>query len=136
MKKLIFCALLVISAFSVNAQTRVYSEGNTTSVPDTFTNPTTKYFNIARKNTAAAMVVQVNGTKVSGTVKGYAYLQGSNDAENPHIWSIISDSLTFANGNNTKQFTISPNNLLYTRLVWIQVDSNQQSIVRVWEHTK
>lgn len=129
MKKLIIliaAALVMAVSFNTQAQTSVQmiNPSGVISVPDTFANAGT--MSLTSKLAGPGIVhIQLDATKVSGTVNAYAVIETSTSANaNPtsyapktkDVWGIV-DTFTIADaaGLQSKQWDI-PNHSLYYRV--------------------
>lgn len=114
MKKFILFALFGMLAFACNAQVTnmVSGYGNPT---DTVTNAGSNYVYITSPNPWQNISVQPVITKISGTVAGTYYLQGSLDNTN---WvSVVGDSATATNvTTNTRIWKESTKAYKYYRI--------------------
>jgi hypothetical protein len=125
MKKLLFLFALVIASFSItHAQ-------SATLLPlvagDTLTNTDTLYKNISVTAGYSVLGLQVNVTKISGTVAGNVVLIGSLDGTN--YQPVLGDTVALANttGVQTLKFRrVAPEGTSY-RLLFIS--SGTQSYV-------
>lgn len=127
MKKIIVLAGLTIGA-ALFTTVDVSAQNRMKPLLDTSTNSTTR--NIVTDvilNETGSLSLQYVGTKLSGTVGGKVYLEGSNDGANFPSSQII-DSLTLADQTtNTKIFDVSQKRRLKYR--FRVVTSGSQSLV-------
>ncbi len=111
MKKLLVIAAIALGACTANAQSSAVSVSDMKSEytlnTDTVTNAATVYMTVTTTAAWANISVQPIITKISGTVAGTYYLQGSIDGTN--YVSIVGDSATATNvTTNTIVFTADP----------------------------
>lgn len=109
---------------------------NATLLPDTMTNAGTTYL-AARLDGSGTLAIQLNVTKVSGTVGGTASLQASVDnAKSPAMWFAVpgTDTLTLADGNSVKSWSIPANYLNYR--VRITTTGTQKSAPKAFYYLK
>lgn len=111
MKKFICSLILMTFALCVNAQ----SSSQALAGVDTMTNSETDYLTIAPVGFYEQVSFQFVGTKLSGTVAGYALLQHSNDGTN--YTDVNTDTLTLANTTtNSYVFVLTYNPSYYYRV--------------------
>lgn len=120
-------ALMVIASFGVSAQSSVltdlYSSYGATSLKDTVTDTATGYLTSTRVAGPGQVTVQVNVTKISGTVGGTISLQGSLDNSN---WKALNTqetqtalaTITATDATNVYHWRLSASPFLYYRVSW------------------
>jgi len=116
MKKLFILAAMIFGLATISTgQTVQLLNPSATSTLDTATNAGTMYL-AGRVTGAGTAVIQLNVTKVSGTVAGSASIQASIDnSTNPASWFAVpgSDTLTLADASQVKAWTVTANALHY-----------------------
>ncbi len=103
MKNLILSLVAVCAlSFTAVSQTKTFASSYSNLI-DTVTNTATNYVTIA--STAPTRVVSVQAVlhKISGTIAGSCFLQGSNDGTN---YVPITTGYTGCDGTNTKSATL------------------------------
>lgn len=112
--KALLALLLIVVSYAANAQTVMFSDGNSLAT-DTITNTATETFTRQIPHKRASLSVQVVITKISGTVDGTAKLQGSIDGIN--FSDISSDTLDLTNvATQGKVWTFDHSPVLYYRV--------------------
>lgn len=106
------------------------SQAQTLMAPaaDTTTNADTVYL-VSPKLTSSydVVTVQLNVTKISGTVAGNAEIQASLDGVN--YSTVAEDTLTLTNGNSSKIWALGRSDYLYYR-VRVATSGTQSSAAR------
>ncbi|TAN17232.1 MAG: hypothetical protein EPN37_07200 [Chitinophagaceae bacterium] len=93
----------------------------------TLTNADTSYLTAPRLGAPYTVLsIQLNVTKISGTVAGTAVVQGSIDGIN--YTSISSDTLNLVNGNNIKLWALGNAQYPYHRVVVITNGTQSSSV--------
>lgn len=117
MKKLISIFIMCLMFSVTFAQSPVTTM---TGSGDTLVNTTPDYVTIAPSIFYDQVSFQAKVTKISGTVAGYAVIQGSNDGTN--YKDLNTDSLSLANQTtNTKIWVLAYNSHSYYRIKYVGV---------------
>lgn len=118
MKKLLFVLSIATFFFTEKSSAQTSPMLSSYSLQlDTVTNTATNYLYIASTNSQVNLSVQPVVTKISGTIAGTYYLQGSLDGIN--YLSVLGDSATATNvATNTKIWFLATKNYKYYRLAY------------------
>lgn len=112
---------LLCGLFAVTAQAQLRSIPN---VADTAINADAVNLSFQSPGYADVTTVQLNIIKISGTVAGSAYVQGSLDNVN---WFTVSDTLTLADATQVKIWALGTAQHLYYR-VRVVTSGTQRSL--------
>lgn len=111
--------LAVLMCVCVAVTGRAYAQGPLTATKTTLTNADTSYFSAGISGPANFVSLQMNITKVSGTVAGNIVIQCSEDAV---MWSTATDTAhaavvtyTVTDGTQTKRWELGPQRARYYR---------------------
>jgi pheromone shutdown protein TraB len=122
---LLFGMLIAFLAFThIESKAQVKNLLSTYSLStDTVTNAGTSYLTVQNKGEAGATTIQVNVTKVSGTVGGTISLLGSLDgtnfkALNTEETQTALATITATDANNVYHWRLNGNPFLYYRVSW------------------
>ena len=119
MKKILIIAAFALTSVIASAQSTVVSPmlSPYSLALDTVTNAGTNYVTVNTTSAWTDVTIQPVITKVSGTVAGTYYLQGSIDGTN--FKSIVGDSVTATNvTTNTKLWVLSTRSYKYYRVAY------------------
>lgn len=115
-------ALVAFTSMEAKAQVKTFLSPYSLS-SDTVTNTGTAYLTLQNKGDGASTVIQVNVTKISGTVGGTISLQGSLDgtnfkALNTEETQTALATITATDANNVYHWRLKGNPFLYYRVSW------------------
>ena len=125
MKHFLFIIALFAGINVANAQSALLPS------PDTLTNAATR--DLTLKVPGAfneVQTFQLNVVKISGTVAGTAFVQGSLDGVN-YFTLPGTDTLTLTNGNNAKAWVAGKSNYLFYRIRTVGVGT-QSAQLKAW----
>lgn len=109
-------ALIAAPLLQVTAQIKAVTAAGVDSVAIADTGTATLTTPAVRGTDSRTTVVQVNITKVSGTVAGTVSLHGSLDGKN--FSAITSTTYTATNGNSSFVWVLTGNPVPYYRVTW------------------
>lgn len=116
MKKVLFLLIMLFSTLSFSQGVVTAMKSNYNLVSDTAVNSGTAYVDLQVQKVNSYITAQAVVTKISGTVGGNVFLQGSLDGTN--FKNVGADTLTNTDQTtNTKIFVLDGNPYLYYRLL-------------------
>lgn len=126
MKKIIFLLIGFVASLTVSAQVAdFYQPLGTNLTVDTVTNTGTSYVTTRalKADFTAHTTVQVNVTKISGTVGGTISLQGSLDGVNFKALNTLDTqtalaTITATDATNSYHWRVTGGSFLYYRVSW------------------
>lgn len=123
MKKLFILGLLTLCGLASFAQIDLYQPLGVKNVRDTVTNTATAYLTSPRVVAKGIVTIQVNVTKISGTVGGTISLQGSLDGTNFKALNTVETqtalaTITATDATNVYHWRLSANHFPYYRVSW------------------
>lgn len=122
MKKFLFITMLLFSCVLFAS-----AQSSLSASKDTLNNADTAYLTAPRLGAPYTVLsIQLNVTKISGTVAGTAVVQGSIDGIN--YTSISSDTLNLVNGNNIKLWALGNAQYPYHRVAVITSGTQSSSV--------
>lgn len=123
---------MMVLAFS--APQEVLAQTKLTPVTDTLTNADTTYLSLSKiSGYYNSVAIQVNASKISGTVGGSAVVQGSVDGTNYiDLPTAVADSMSLTNGSSSHIWAIESPPYPYYRVKIITSGTQKSAFQGYW----